>query len=73
MNEIAQPTSTRERLRKLLDKVPRAVNNGSHNQAVAYKKWVVMALKKVANTRTTETELVSLEAHYNNLNKETLL
>ena len=73
MNEIAQPTSQRERLRRLLDKVPRAVLNGSHNQAVAYKKWVVMARKKVANTRTTETELVSLESHYNNLNKETLL
>lgn len=68
--DIAAPASPRERLRKLLRRVPAGVIAGSHQDAVAFKKWAADALKKVNAPRTKEQELEGLVAAYLRMDKK---
>lgn len=73
MNDIAQTLTPRERLRKLLGRVPKLVNSGSHNQATAFKAWVATANKKANNPRTQDHELNALIRHWESLDGATPL
>jgi len=73
MNDIAQTLTPRERLRGMLNRVPRLIASGSHNQAVDFKNWIVAARKKVSNARTPEHELNTLIRHWESLDKDTPL
>lgn len=73
MIDTARTLTVRERLREKLKRAPRSIASAGYMQTLAYKKWLVEAMKAVSNSRMTEQTLAGLLHHYESLDKEVLL